>query len=124
MVKKEMGTLKVDSIKAIVAYFSKANSGKASDIGVSGSLMSSLVARGYVKIIDTESAFICVNENRQTYQKVEVNIYALTVTPAALYAAYCESVEKIVNTKKERAEALIGEAKAKLTEAEMLLGKL
>lgn len=124
MIKKEMGTLKVDSIKTIVDYFSKADSGKASDIGVSGSLMRSLVTRGYVKIIDTESVFICVNENRQTYQKVEVNIYALTVTPTALYAAYCESVEKIVNTKKDRAEKLIGAAKAKLVEAERLLDQL
>lgn len=121
MVKKEFGTLKVESVKAIVTYFSSSARGQASEIGVSGSLMSSLCARGYAKVVDVVPAFVCVDERSQTYKKVAVNVYALTVAPSALYDLYCSSVERIALTKKSQAEELIEVAKHKLGEVEALL---
>jgi hypothetical protein len=120
MVKKEFGTLKVESIKAIVAYFSSSTRGRASEIGVSGSLMSSLRARGYAKVVDVVPAFVRI-DGRSTYKKVYVNVYALTVAPSALYDLYCSSVERIALTKKSQAEKLVESAKYKLNEVEVLL---
>lgn len=121
MVKKEFGTLKVESVKAIVAYFSSSARGQASEIGVSGSLMSSLCARGYAKVVDVVPAFVCIDGRSQTYKKVEVNVYALTVAPSVLYDFYCSSVERIALTKKSQAERLVEVAKSKLDEVEALL---
>lgn len=121
MVKKEFGTLNIENVEKVVTFFSSSARGQASEIGVSGSFMSSLCARGYAKIVDVENAFICVNEYSQTYKKVEVNVYALIVSPSALYDFYCSSVERIALTKKSNAERLIEIAKCKLDEAEELL---
>ena len=121
MIKKEFGTLQKNNIKAVVDYFSTHRSGKAKDIGVSGSLMTSLYRRGYAKVVDTAEEFVLVDSYNNLYKKVEVNVYALNVTPSALANYYNSSCERMAKIEKTKAETLIGCAKKRLTEAERLL---
>ena len=121
MIKKEFGTLQKNNIKAVVDYFSTHRSGKAKDIGVSGSLMTSLYRRGYAKVVDTAEEFVLVDSYNNLYKKVEVNVYALNVTPSALANYYNSSRERMAKIEKTKAETLIGCAKKRLTEAERLL---
>lgn len=121
MVKKEFGTLQMMNVKAVIDYFSTHRNGKAKDIGVSGSFMSSLCARGYAKIIDTEEEFVLVDSYSNLYKKVEINVYALKVAPSTLVVEYNASRERMATVEKTKAETLIGCAKQKLMEAEQLL---
>ncbi len=122
MVKKEFGTMQLMSVKAVVDYFTtKADRGTAEDIGVSGSFMSSLCRRGYAKVVDVKSGFVCIDEYTQTYRKVDVNVYALAVRPSVLAMAYKESRERMSEVQKTRAEALIDKAQEKLEHAKLLL---
>ena len=121
MVKKEFGTLEVANIKTVVDYFSTHRSGKAKDIGVNGSLMTSLCRRGYAKVTDTAEEFVLVDSYNELYKKVEVNVYALTIAPSALANYYNASRERMATIEKTKAETLIDCAKQKLTEAERLL---
>jgi hypothetical protein len=121
MVKKEFGTLQMMNVKAVIDYFSTSHSGKAKDIGVSGSFMSSLCARGYAKVIDTAEEFVLVDSYNNLYRKVEINIYALKVAPSTLAVEYNASRERMATAEKTKAETLIGCAKQKLMEVEQLL---
>ena len=121
MVKKEFGTLQKNNIKAVVDYFTNNRQGKAKDIGVSGSLMTSLCRRGYAKVVDTAEEFVLVDSYNNLYKKVEVNVYALNVTPSALANYYNSSRELMAKIEKTKAETLIDCAKKRLTEAENLL---
>lgn len=121
MVKKEFGTLQMMNVKAVIDYFSTHRSGKAKDIGVSGSFMTSLCRRGYAKVTDTTEEFVLVDSYDDLYKKVEVNVYALTVAPSALANYYNASRERMATVEKTKAETLIDCAKQKLTEAERLL---
>jgi hypothetical protein len=121
MVKKEFGTLQMMNVKAVIDYFSTNHSGKARDIGVSGSFMSSLCARGYAKVIDTAEEFVLVDSYNNLYRKVEINVYALKVAPSTLAVEYNASRERMATAEKTKAETLIGCAKQKLMEAEQLL---
>lgn len=121
MVKKEFGTLQKNNIKAVVDYFTNNRQGKAKDIGVSGSLMTSLCRRGYAKVVDTAEEFVLVDSYNNLYKKVEVNVYALNVTPSALANYYNSSRKLMAKVEKTKAETLIDCAKKRLTEAENLL---
>ena len=121
MIKKEFGTLQMMNVKAVIDYFSTNHRGKAEDIGVSGSFMSSLCARGYAKVIDTAEEFVLVDSYDNLYKKVDINIYALKVTPSTLAVEYNASRERMATAEKTKAETLIGCAKQKLMEAEHLL---
>ena len=121
MIKKEFGTLQKNNIKAVVDYFTNNRQGKAKDIGVSGSLMTSLCRRGYAKVVDTAEEFVLVDSYNNLYKKVEVNIYALNVTPSALANYYNSSRKLMAKVEKTKAETLIDCAKKRLTEAENLL---
>jgi uncharacterized pyridoxal phosphate-containing UPF0001 family protein len=121
MINKEFGTLQKNNIKAVIDYFSTHHSGKAKDIGVSGSLMSSLCARGYAKVADVAEEFVLVDSYNNLYKKVEVNVYALKVAPSTLAVEYNTSRERMANVEKTKAETLIDCAKKRLTEAERLL---
>jgi hypothetical protein len=121
MVKKEFGTLQLMNVKAVIDYFSTHQSGRAKDIGVSGSFMSSLCARGYAKVTDTVEEFVLVDSYNELYKKVEVNVYSLKVAPSTLAVEYNTSRERMATIEKTKAETLIDFAKQKLTEAEQLL---
>lgn len=121
MIKKEFGTLQVKDVQAVIDYFSTHCNGKAIDIGVSGSFMSSLCARDYAIITGTAEDFVLINDNYDLYKRVEVNIYALKVTPSALVVEYNTSRERMATVKKTKAQTLIECAKRELTEAEQLL---
>ena len=121
MIKKEFGTLQKNNIKAIVDYFTDNAEGRAKDIGVSGSLMTSLCRRGYAKVVDVAEEFVLVDSYNNLYKKVEVNIYALSVAPSTLAVEYNTSRERMAKVEKTKAETLIVCAKKRLTEAENLL---
>ena len=121
MVKKEFGTLQKNNIKAVVDYFTDNAEGKAKDIGVSGSLMTSLCRRGYTKVVDVAEEFVLVDSCNNLYKKVEVNVYALRVAPSTLAVEYNTSRERMAKVEKTKAETLIDCAKKRLTEAERLL---
>ena len=121
MVKKEFGTLQMMNVKAVIDYFSTNHSGKAKDIGVSGSFMSSLCARGYAKVIGTTEEFVLIDSYDNLYKKVAINVYALSIAPSTLAVEYNASRERMATVEKIKAETLIGCAKQRLLEAEQLL---
>ena len=120
MVKKNFGEMRMMDVKKVVDYFAHNKSGKARDIGVSGSFMSSLCARGYAKVVGTEDEFVCIDGN-DLYKKIEVNVYGLKVTPLALAGEYNASRKKMAMAEKTKAEELIGLAQNRLRDAENLL---
>lgn len=120
MVKKNFGKMRMMDVKKVVDYFAHNKSGKARDIGVSGSFMSSLCARGYAKVVGTEDEFVCIDGN-DLYKKIEVNVYGLKITPSTLAVEYNTSREKMAMIEKFKAKALIGMAQDKLRDAENLL---
>ena len=125
MVKKEFGTLDINKAKAVVNYFSsKASRGRARDIGVSGSFMSSLCARGYAKVAGVAEEYICIDKDSNLHKKVEVNIYELTISAAQLAAAYNNSRGRMADVEKTKAETLISCAQDRLNEAKRLLEKI
>ena len=121
MIKKEFGTLQKYNIEAVVNYFTINKEGRAKDIGVSGSLMTSLCRRGYARVSDVAEEFVLVDSYNNLYKKVEVNIYTLKVAPSTLAVEYNTSRERMATIEKSKAELLIDCAKKKLTEAERLL---
>ena len=125
MIKKEIGEMKSESMKKVVEYFSNnAKRGTAKEIGVSGSFMSSLCARGYMKIVDTEEGFVCVDTSRDLYRKVEVNVYAPAKPIKVMFADYCKSINILADAEKRKANAMIECAKDKLTAAQCLIGRI
>lgn len=125
MIKKEIGEMKSDSMKKVVEYFDHiAQRGTARDIGVSGSFMSSLCARGYMRVVDTEESFVCVDESRDLYRKVEVNVYAPAKPIKALFSDYCKSINRLAETEKSKANSMIECAKDRLTSAQSLLSRI
>lgn len=125
MIKKEIGEMKSESIKKVMEYFSHiAQRGTAKDIGVSGSFMSSLCSRGYIQVVDTEEGFICVDERRNLYHKVSINVYALAKPITTMFDDYCKSINKLAETEKLAATALIACAKDRLTSAECLISRI
>ena len=125
MIQKEIGEMKSESIKKVVEYFNHiAQRGTAKDIGVSGSFMTSLCKRGYMRIVDTEEHFICVDESRDLYRKVEVNIYAPAKPIKAMFVDYCHSINRLAEAEKAKANSMIECAKDRLTSAQCLIGRI
>lgn len=125
MIKKELGEMKAESLKKVVEYFSTvAKRGTAKDIGVSGSFMSSLCARGYMSVVGTQESFMCINENENLYRKVEVNIYAPKVKISRLCEDYANSINRIANTEKVKALSMIETAKDRLTEVQSIISRI
>lgn len=125
MIKKEMGEMKSDSMKKVMDYFSHtAERGTASEIGVSGSFMSSLCGRGYMGIVDTREAFICVDESRELYRKIEINVYAPIKPINTLFNDYCQSINRIADVEKTKANSMIECAKNRLTSAQAIISRI
>jgi hypothetical protein len=125
MIKTEIGEMRSDSVKKVIEYFDHiAQRGTAKDIGVSGSFMSSLCKRGYMRVVDTEDHFICIDESRDLYRKVEVNIYAPAKPIKIMFADYCHSINKLADAEKEKANTMIECAKSRLTSAQSLISRI
>jgi hypothetical protein len=125
MIKTEIGEMRSDSVKKVIEYFDHiAQRGTAKDIGVSGSFMTSLCARGYMRVADTEDHFICIDESRDLYRKVEVNIYAPAKPIKIMFADYCHSINKLADAEKEKANTMIECAKSRLTSAQSLISRI
>ena len=125
MIKKEIGEMKSESMKKVVEYFNHiAQRGTAKDIGVSGSFMSSLCARGYMRIADTQESFICIDESRELYRKVEVNVYAPAKPIKVMFVDYCKSINKLADAEKAKANAMIECAKDRLTSAQSIISRI
>jgi hypothetical protein len=125
MIKKEIGEMRSDSVKKVVEYFNHiAQRGTAKDIGVSGSFMTSLCARGYMRVVDTEESFICIDESRNLYQKVEINIYAPAKPIKVMFGDYCQSINKLAEAEKAKANTMIECAKNRLTSAQCLISRI
>ncbi len=125
MVKKEIGEMRSDSMKKVVEYFNHiAQRGTAKDIGVSGSFMTSLCKRGYMRIVDTEESFICVDESRDLYRKVEINVYAPAKPIKTMFADYCKSINKLADAEKAKANLMIECAKDRLTSAQSIISRI
>jgi hypothetical protein len=125
MIKKEIGEMKSESVKKVIEYFDHiAKRGTAKDIGVSGSFMSSLCARGYMRIIDTEESFICIDESRDLYRKVEINVYAPAKPIKVMFGDYCQSINRLAEAEKAKANSMIECAKNRLTSAQSLISRI
>jgi hypothetical protein len=125
MIKKEIGEMRSDSVKKVIEYFDHiAHRGTAKDIGVSGSFMSSLCARGYMRIVDTEEQFVCIDESRDLYRKIEINIYAPAKPIKTMFADYCHSINKLADAEKAKANTMIECAKNRLTSAQCLISRI
>ena len=125
MIKKEIGEMRAESIKKVVEYFDHiAQKGTARDIGVSGPFMSSLCTRGYMRVIDTEEQFVCVDESRDLYRKIEINIYAPAKPIEIMFSDYCKSINKLAETEKSKANSMIECAKNRLTSAQCLISRI
>lgn len=125
MIKKPIGEMKSESIKKVVEYFDHiAQRGTARDIGVSGAFMSSLCARGYMKVIGVQEQFVCIDEGSALYRKIEINIYAPTKPIRVMLSDYCDNINLLAETEKIKANAMIERAKDRLTSAQCLLGRI
>lgn len=125
MIKKEIGEMKSESVKKVIEYFDHiAKRGTAKDIGVSGSFMTSLCKRGYMKVVDTEESFICIDESRNLYQKVEINIYAPAKPIKVMFGDYCQSINRLAEAEKTKANSMIECAKNRLTSAQCLISRI
>lgn len=125
MIKKEIGEMRSESMKKVVAYFDHiAKRGTAKEIGVSGSFMSSLCARGYMRVIDTEESFICIDESRNMYRKVEVNIYAPAKPIKIMFSDYCKSIKRLADTEKTKANEMIECAKNRLASVQCIISRI
>ena len=125
MVKKEIGEMNSESIERVVEYFNHiALRGTAKDIGVSGSFMMSLCKRGYMRIVDTEEQFVCINEEKNLYRRIEINIYAPAKPIKTMFYDYCKSIHRLADAEKAKANAMIECAKDKLASAQCLLSRI
>lgn len=125
MIKREIGEMKSESIKKVVAYFDHiAKRGTAKDIGVSGSFMSSLCARGYMRVIDTEESFICIDESRGLFRKVETNVYAPAKPIKTMFGDYCKSINRLAETEKTKANEMIECAKSRLASVQCIISRI
>ena len=121
---KTLGEMNINSVKAVCGYFASHNTGKASDIGISGAFASSFVSRNYLRVVGKEEGF--VHMGGDMYRKVTVNVYALAngVTAEKLYEAFVYSVELNVNREADIASAMIAKAQCRLAEAQNLLASV
>jgi hypothetical protein len=125
MIQREIGEMRSESMKKVINYFTNtAARGSASDIGVSGSFMTSLCRRGYMQVVDTESKMVLIDEYRRLYKEVEINIYAPRGSVARLYVAYADSINKLANEEKSKAETMLECAQNRLRDVQNLISRI
>ena len=114
-------------VKQVAQHFNNVGAtcpSSATDIGVSGSSMMSLVRLGIARVVGKRACFVCVDECQQLYRRYEANLYVLTINASDLWELYVQGVECVCNDKKRQAEDYVSAAKYKLAEVESLLSKV
>lgn len=97
---QDIGHLNADKMAQVINYFSKTLEGTASEIGVSGSFMSSLVRRGYIKIVrKQEGPTIYVSRTKKI--DTTINVYALNVSIKDLIHYYAYDSKKYRQEKQD-----------------------
>lgn len=125
MYNHNFGKMDVNSMHKVATHFNQYGGhhpSTASEIGVSGSFMSSLVHRGYAKVVDHKIVFIPAGDD--LYRKVEINVYTLTMSASAFWGCYVKCVEEECNHSKSQAETYVSMAKTKLAEVETILNRI
>lgn len=115
----------MDSMEKVAHHFNKYGDhypSTASEIGVSGPFMASLVRRGYAKVVDRKIDFIPAGGD--LYRKVEINVYALTMSATKFWECYVRCVERECNYTKSDAEHYVAIAKTKLEEVQCILSRV
>ena len=119
------GKMDIDSMQKVAQHFNLHGGhspSTASEIGVSGPFMASLVRRGYAKVVDRKTDFIPAGGD--LYRKVEINVYTLTMSATKFWECYVQYVECECNYRKNNAENYIAMAKSKLEDVQNILSKV
>ena len=123
----DFGKKNFETVKLVAQHFNNVGANTpslASDMGVSGSSMASLVSLGVAKVVGKKECFVCVNEREQLYRRYEAKLYVLTISVSDFWERYVRGVERVCNENKRQAEHYVSVAKDKLTEVESLLSKV
>ena len=115
----------MDSMQKVAYHFNQHGGhypSTANEIGVSGPFMASLVRRGYAKVVDHKIDFIPAGGD--LYRKVQINVYALTMSATKFWECYVRCVERECNYIKSDAERYVDIAKNKLEEVQAILSKV
>lgn len=121
MIKSSIANLNYETMQKVVNFFTSHRMGTAEEIGASGSFMTSLRDRGMVRVTDTKSVFVMIDEYRELYKKTEINIYELAKPLELIKSYYNTECERQAMIKKERAKEVIEGAKTLLEVADELL---
>lgn len=121
-----LGKMNLESAARVADFYNSHTCGTpatATELGVSGAFMKSLVQRGYAKVVGKrEGDFYPVGNG--LYRKSECNEYVLTTTAAMFWHDYTKSIEGIANGLKRDATDAIDCAQRKLAEAKCMLERV
>ena len=115
----------MDSMQKVAQHFNLHGGhspSTASEIGVSGPFMASLVRRGYAMVVDRKTDFIPAGGD--LYRKVEINVYTLTMSATKFWERYVQCVERECGYAKSDAERYVAMAKTKLDEVQCILSRV
>lgn len=126
IVKTPLAKMNIADVKKVVDFFYTHpidTLATASEIGVSGSFMTSLVKRGYVKVARKRlGEFYPVGDG--LYRRREYNEYYMTCPVEEFWHDYVKSTQLIATNLKESATCHIYLAREKLSEAVMMLERV
>ncbi len=118
-----LGKMNIESATKVVDFYSSHTCdtpATAAELGVSGAFMTSLIQRGYAKVVGKrDCGFYPVGNG--LYRKSECNEYVLVVPVAMFWHDYAKSIEIVTNELKRDATDAIARAQNKLSEAKRLL---
>ena len=115
-----LGKMDFESVKKVAEFYLTHPFATAAELGVSGAFMSSLVKRGYAKVVGKrEGDFFPVGNG--LYRKSEVNEYVLTVSVSEFWSDFVLSAKDVAYNAKYNATKHIEYAQSKLSEAKTLL---
>ena len=121
-----LGKMNIESAAKVADFYAIHPCGTpatAAELEVSGSFMTSLVQRGYAKVVGKrEGDFYPVGNG--LYRKSECNEYVLTTTAEMFWHDYTKSTEGIANGLRRDATDAIDCAQRKLEEAKYMLERV
>lgn len=126
IVKTPLAKMNIEDVKKVVDFFwnhPHDTLATASEIGVSGSFMTSLVKRGYAKVARKRlGEFYPVGDG--LYRRREYNEYYMTCPVEDFWHDYVKSTQLIATNLKDSATGHIYLAREKLSEAAMMLERV
>lgn len=84
------------------------------DVDIAGSTLSWLARYGVLKVVGTRQAFICVDEYKETYKKIKVNVYEIDCDIIGLALKFDEKKKEV---KVMKIEQRIAKLKEQLAQA-------